>query len=61
MKQIEDSARKDGPHLTDVPNGAAITILPEKEYGYPPRLPPILHTYPRRAVLGGTLMITKSG
>src|SRR5580698_1504058 len=60
MKQIEGAAIKDGQHLADVPGSAAITIVPEKEYGYLTLLRLILHTYPRRAILGGTLMITQS-
>jgi MFS family permease len=58
MQRIEDSA--DGQQLAPVPDSAAITILPEKEYGYLTLLRLILHTYPKRAVLGGTLMITQS-
>ena len=34
MKQIEDAAVKDGQHLAPVPGSAALTIIPEKEYGY---------------------------
>ena len=34
--------------------------MPEKEYGYLTLLRLILHTYPRRAILGGTLMIAQS-
>jgi MFS family permease len=60
MKYIEDVAVTDGQHLAGVPASAAITIVPEKEYGYLTLLRLILHTYPRRAVLGGTLMITQS-
>jgi MFS family permease len=60
MKHIEDAAIKDGQQLAPVPGSAAITILPEKEYGYLTLLRLILHTYPKRAVLGGTLMITQS-
>jgi len=60
MKRIEDAARRDGQHLEAVPDSAAITIMPEKEYGYLTLLRLILHTYPKRAVLGGTLMITQS-
>jgi MFS family permease len=58
MEQIESSA--DGQQLAPVPDSAAITIVPEREYGYLTLLRLILHTYPRRAVLGGTLMITQS-
>jgi hypothetical protein len=60
MKHIEDAAIKDGQHLAEVPGSAAITIVPEKEYGYLTLLRLVLRTYPRRAVLGGTLMITQS-
>ena len=60
MRYIEDVAVKDGQHLPPVPDRAAITIRPEKEYGYLTLLRLILHTYPRRAILGGTLMITQS-
>jgi MFS family permease len=60
MKHIEDAAIKDGQHLSPVPGSAAITIMPEKEYGYLTLLRLILHTYPKRAILGGTLMITQS-
>jgi MFS family permease len=60
MKHIEDASIKDGQQISDVPDSAAITILPEKEYGYLTLLRVILHTYPKRAVLGGSLMITQS-
>ncbi len=60
MKLIEDASIKDGQHLADVPGSAGITIMPEKEYGYLTLLRLILHTYPRRAILGGSLMITQS-
>jgi hypothetical protein len=42
------------------PDSAAITIMPEKEYGYLTLLRVIVHTYPKRAILGGSLMITQS-
>jgi MFS family permease len=60
MNHIEDASIKDGQHLSPVPDSAAITVMPEKEYGYLTLLRLILHTYPKRAVLGGTLMITQS-
>jgi MFS family permease len=60
MKRIEDASIKDGQQISDVPDSAAITILPKKEYGYLTLLRVILHTYPKRAVLGGSLMITQS-
>ena len=60
MRLIEEVARRDGQHLAAVPDSAAITVIPEKEYGYLTLLRLIAHTYPRRAILGGTLMITQS-
>jgi MFS family permease len=60
MRRIEEASIKDGQHISYVPDSAAITVLPEKEYGYLTLLRVIIHTYPKRAVLGGTLMITQS-
>jgi len=60
MELIEDASIKDGQHISDVPGSAAITIMPEREYGYLTLLRLILRTYPKRAILGGTLMITQS-
>jgi MFS family permease len=34
MKHIEDVSIRDGQHLSEVHDGAGITIKPEKEYGY---------------------------
>ena len=60
MRGIEEASIRDGQHISDVPDSAAITVRPEKEYGYLTLLRVIIHTYPKRAVLGGTLMITQS-
>ena len=60
MRRIEEASIKDGQQISDVPDSAAITVLPEKEYGYLTLLRVIIHIYPKRAVLGGTLMITQS-
>ncbi len=60
MRRIEGASIQDGQHLSDVPDSATIEIRPEKEYGYLTLLRVIIHTYPQRAVLGGTLMITQS-
>jgi MFS family permease len=60
MRRIEDASVRDGQHLRDVPDTAAIAIVPEKEYGYLTLLRVIFRTYPKRAVLGGSLMITQS-
>lgn len=60
MQSIEAVSIKDGQHLSPVPDSAAVTIVPEKEYGYLTLLRVIFRTYPKRAVLGGSLMITQS-
>jgi MFS family permease len=60
MRVIEESARKDGQILTEVDEGNAIVLVPEKEYGYLTLLRLIFRTYPKRAILGASLMITQS-
>jgi MFS family permease len=60
MRGIEEASIRDGQQISDVPYSAAITVRPEKEYGYLTLLRVIIHTYPKRAVLGATLMITQS-
>jgi MFS family permease len=49
MRHIEEVSIKDGQHISDVPDSAAITIRPEKEYGYLTLLRVIIHTYPPSA------------
>jgi len=58
--RIEEAALRDGQHLDPVPETAAITILPEKRYGYLTLLQVAFRRYPKRAILGATLMITQS-
>jgi MFS family permease len=60
MRRVEEIAARDGQHLEPVPESAAITILPEKRYGYLTLLRVAFRQYPQRAVLGATLMITQS-
>jgi MFS family permease len=60
IRRIEEQARKDGQHLEPVPESAAITILPGRGYGYLTLLRVAFRQYPKRAVLGATLMITQS-
>jgi MFS family permease len=60
MRRIEEIAASDGQHLEPVPDSAAITILPEKRYGYLTLLRVAFRHYPQRAILGATLMITQS-
>ena len=57
---IEDIASKAGQHLEPVDDSEAIQILPEKLYGYLTLLRVVFQQYPRRAVLGASLMITQS-
>jgi MFS family permease len=60
MRRIEESALRDGQHLDPVPDDAAIVIRPEKRDGYLRLLRLAFRVYPKRAVLGATLMITQS-
>jgi MFS family permease len=60
MRRIEEIAARDGQHLEPVPESAAITIMPEKRYGYLTLLRVAFRRYPQRAILGATLMVTQS-
>jgi MFS family permease len=60
IRRIEEAALRDGQHLDPVPETAAITILPERRYGYLTLLQVAFRRYPKRAILGATLMITQS-
>jgi MFS family permease len=60
MRRIEEAAIRDGQHLEPVPEDAAIVIRPERRYGYLRLLRVAFRVYPKRAVLGATLMITQS-
>jgi MFS family permease len=60
IRRIEEAAVGDGQHLEPVPESAAITIVPERRYGYLTLLRVAFRQYPKRAVLGATLMITQS-
>ncbi len=60
IRRIEEAALRDGQHLDPVPEDSAITILPEKRYGYLTLLQVAFRRYPKRAILGATLMITQS-
>jgi MFS family permease len=58
---IEDSARKNGQDLSvPIPDSQAIELIPEKRYGYMTFLRLAFREYPRRAILGASLMITQS-
>src|SRR6201990_305417 len=60
MRKIEEMAVRDGQRLDPVPEDAAITILPERRFGYLTLLRVAFRRYPQRAILGATLMITQS-
>ena len=49
-----------GQQLEPVSDDLAIELMPEKQYGYLQFLRLVFHTYPKRAILGATLMITQS-
>ena len=60
IQKIEEAAIQDGQHLEPVPESAAITILPGRRFGYLTLLRVAFRYYPKRAILGATLMITQS-
>ena len=57
---IEDEAKKAGQTLEPIDDSAAMQIQPEKLYGYFTLLRVVFQQYPKRAVLGASLMITQS-
>jgi MFS family permease len=60
MRKIEEMAVRDGQRLDPVPEDAAITIVPERRFGYLTLLRVAFRRYPQRSILGATLMITQS-
>jgi MFS family permease len=60
VRRIEEAAIRNGQQLEPVPENAAITIVPEKRFGYLTLLRVAFRQYPRRAILGATLMTTQS-
>ena len=60
LAKIEEVARRSGQHLGPIDKGAAITLVPEQKYGYLYFLRLVFRQYPKRAILGATLMITQS-
>jgi MFS family permease len=58
MALIEDAARHDGQVLELIDEGNGMMLLPEKQYGYLTFLRLAFRTYPKRAILGASLMIT---
>ena len=51
---------KVGPGARPVDESQALELTPEERYGYVMFLGLVFRTYPRRAILGATLMITQS-
>ena len=60
MALIEEAARRDGQVLELIDEGSGMLLLPEKQYGYLTFLRLAFLTYPKRATLGASLMITQS-
>jgi MFS family permease len=60
LAKIEEVARRSGQQLGPVDDGAAIALVPEQKYGYVYFLRLVFRQYPKRAILGATLMITQS-
>jgi MFS family permease len=60
IARIEDEAKQHGQNLSPVDDSDAISILPEKLYGYFALLHVVFKQYPTRAILGASLMITQS-
>jgi MFS family permease len=60
LAKIEAAARSAGQTLEPVDDGKALELVPEKQYGYLRFLRLVFHTYPKRAILGASLMITQS-
>jgi MFS family permease len=60
MRKIEDAVRASGQEVEPVSDSQALELAPEKRYGYVTFLGLVFRTYPKRAVLGATLMITQS-
>jgi len=60
LAKIEEAARKAGQTPEPVDDSKAIELVPEEQYGYLRFLRLVFHTYPKRAILGASLMITQS-
>jgi MFS family permease len=60
LAKIEEAAIKAGQTLEEVPDDQALELTPEKRYGYVRFVGLVFHKYPKRAVLGASLMITQS-
>jgi len=57
---IEQQVRDAGTDLADVDDSKAIQLRPERSHGYLALLRVLFSMYPKRSILGATLMITQS-
>src|SRR5215218_3104923 len=60
LAKIEEVARRSASHWPRSPRDAAITLVPEQRYGYLYFLRLVFRQYPKRAILGASLIITQS-
>jgi MFS family permease len=60
VKRIEDAVNASGGSLGDVDESKALEIAPATNIGFLALARTLFLTYPRRAILGATLMITQS-
>ncbi len=60
LAKIEDAVLRSGGELTPVDDSQAISPVPEEQYGYLVFLRLVFREYPKRAILGASLMITQS-
>src|SRR4029079_15104825 len=60
LAKIEEAVGKSGQELVPVDDSQALELTPENRYGYVTFLGLVFRTYPKRAVLGATLMITQA-
>ena len=57
---IEKEVRDGGRTIPEVDDSKAIELRPERSHGYIALLRVLFKTYPKRSILGATLMITQS-
>jgi MFS family permease len=57
---IENEVREGGKEIPEVDDSKAIELRPERSHGYLALLRVLFKTYPKRSILGATLMITQS-
>ncbi len=60
VKRIEAATRESGGTLGDVDESKAIEVTPATDIGFVTLARTLFATYPKRAILGATLMITQS-